>query len=164
MSVPKDRTNDLIEQFDAAHLPPGPDGIPRAGSSDFPASIDKWPAHQDIEDEKVFTKYMHDLYCAMIAMQRFLKQSVLGAGAFHQHFRFQTTYTGAPDITIEDIPVGEVFLNDSVQVFQRGRLLELGSEWTIRNDQRSIRLGGAHPDTGANGDSIIIYYARPLTV
>ncbi|OHD15235.1 MAG: hypothetical protein A2Y38_04245 [Spirochaetes bacterium GWB1_59_5] len=166
-SIPKDRTHNEVVDFDAAHLPPGPEGIPRAGSTAFPGAIDSWPDHQDIEDEKVFAKYNHDLYCAVIAIERLLKQSIIETGAVHQHFQFITTYEGNPEIIITDIPDtpgGPRFLTGTVFVARRGRVLELVSEWTEGLDLRSIYLQGTHSDLVSIGDTITIGYAMPLSL
>ena len=77
-SDPKDRLHDEISYY-AALQPSEPGGPVRAGNSDFPAAVDKWPDHGDGLDEKDFTKYMHDAYCAVIALQRTLK-ALLDAG------------------------------------------------------------------------------------
>ena len=73
MSDPKDRLYDEVAHYTGL-TPSEPGGPARAGSTGFPDTVDLWPEHNDIEDEKVFTKYMHDVYCAIIAMQINLRQ------------------------------------------------------------------------------------------
>ena len=163
-SNPHDREFSNLVDFDAAHLPPGPDGVPRAGDSAFPTTIDMWPAHADGWDEKMFAKYMHDVYCAIIQLQRTLKNGIMDAGAVHVHKQFVVAYAGDPVIEITDIPLDSAFLSGSVSVAFRGKVLAVGVEWEEVDDLRHIRLFGSHPDTEAIDDLIVISYAVPLSL
>jgi hypothetical protein len=163
-STPDERLYNNLVDFDAAHLPPGPDGVPRAGSSDFPNSIDLWPAHSDGWDEKTFSKYAHDTYCALIQLQRVLKLNIIDGGMVHRHAQFVTTYQGDPTIEITTIAAESSFISGTVGVAFRGKVLAIGIEWDEEPDLRSIRLYGSHPDTEAINDILIITYAEPLSL
>ena len=171
MSTPKERTIDItVGPGSFGTLPPSPDGTPRAGSTNFPSGdnngIDKWPEHIDTEDEKVFTKYMHDAYCALIALEKFIKQDLVDVGTIHTHHQYVCTYNDNPIIDITAILSGKTFVAGSVWVTLRGRLLEKGTvlpaQWKEGLDLRSVRL--LDPNFAVIGDTIIIGYAMPMTV
>jgi len=87
MSTPQQGTHSDVADYNADNLPehgygPGNSSgnVDYTGETNFPNGdndgIDQWPVHDDGVDEKWFAKYIHNLYCAIIAVQKVIKTSL----------------------------------------------------------------------------------------
>ena len=151
MSTPKDREFNSTAYFES--LPDSPDGTPRAAQpSTFPTELDKFPEHIDGVDEKVFVRYLHNLYVSIIQTQAVV--GALSSAGMHIHQSWNTVYSGN-----DTIGPGTAFMEESSEVYLRGRKLIRGTHYTEDYAGGEVTLITAHADIGANnGDTIEITY------
>ena len=153
---PNERLHDTVEHYEGLD-PSQIGGPPRAGGTTFPVEVDKWPEHDDGMDEKVFAKYLHDAYCAMLVIQTLLKLAL--ESGIHNHRSYPVEYGGN---NVVGLPESDEFVPGTVRVALRGRVLAKDEEWEERPDKKSIKLlqVGTPPEDPADiGDAITIDYA-----
>ena len=163
---PKDPQHDL--DFFAGLQPSEPGGPVRAGTTVLPIDnavveqmladnkIDAWPVHDDLEDDKVFTRYSHDLYATFLALQA-LAVTLREQGA-HIHKSLETVFSGSLEILVP--PADRPYISGTTTVVMRGRVLVKDEDWEENNDATGIVL--LDDDPADVSDSIVINYAVRL--
>jgi len=167
--IPK--TQDTIQAF-AELQPTKPENLARAGETAFPGALDKWPVFDDGYNLKAFSKYSHDIFCSIIAIEYTLL-ALQSGGVLHIRVEYSAGYTTADpsgqNLAFEQILFPEVpdyvgrRIYGSLRVVFRGRELVRTSEWNevVVPASDPVDVAGIEIVPAGlieNGDVFVIHY------